>query len=391
MKTKLTAVITTALITSLLLFSFTGCASVSDSPSDSGASPSQSITGTSPSGDSPSDNPSAPAKGTPEKTNFTVGTLNSTAHLLAFVADGENFFKEEGLTVTVSPFASSGELVAGLEAGSLDVAFIGSVPTVTNQAAGHDITIFGGAMTNGHGYVIKTDLVPAGFAQGDITVLKGKNVASVKNSIQDFELLVLLRDNGLEIGEGEDKVNVVYFGSQADAYNALAGAEIDAASVYSPYASVAVAAGHTVVYYCNEVEAFHDQPCCRQVALTSALAQYPNSYIAFERALIKAYKLVQQDRQKTIDHVEKYIKIEKSQIEYEVYGGHAQSVPDPDKKATVTLKNGVVEFGYTDGKDYDIEPLYNTELYKTALEQLIAEYPDESVYKDLKTHFDTAN
>jgi NitT/TauT family transport system substrate-binding protein len=118
-------------------------------------------------------------KGTPEKSTFDVGTLNSTAYLLVFIAVEEGFLAEEGLKATATPFASAGELVAGLEGGQLDAAFIGSVPTITNQASGHDITIFGGAMTNGHGYVIKTNLVPDGFKEGDITVLKGKNIASV--------------------------------------------------------------------------------------------------------------------------------------------------------------------------------------------------------------------
>ena len=36
-----------------------------------------------------------------EKTKFTIGHLNSTAHLLAFVAQEEGFFKEEGLSATV--------------------------------------------------------------------------------------------------------------------------------------------------------------------------------------------------------------------------------------------------------------------------------------------------
>ncbi|MDR3288813.1 MAG: ABC transporter substrate-binding protein [Peptococcaceae bacterium] len=335
--------------------------------------------------------PVTPEKGALEQTTFQLGHLNSTAHLLAFVAAEEGFFKDEGLTATLTLFASAGELVAGLESDKLDAAFIGSVPVVTQQAAGHDITIFGGAMTNGHGYVIKNQYVPAGFKEGDITVLKGRNVASVKNSVQDYELLVLLKNAGIEIGEGADKVNVVYFDSQKDAYNALASDQIDAVSVYSPYASIAQAAGHTVVYYCNEEEVFADQPCCRQVALTSALAAKPNTYIAFERALIKAYKFSQDNHAKTIADVGKYITIEPSQIEYEVYGGHARSVPDPDKKGTVALKDGVVAFGYTQGQDYDIEKLYNIDVYKTALDQILAENPNDSVYKALKTHFESAN
>jgi NitT/TauT family transport system substrate-binding protein len=326
-----------------------------------------------------------------EKTTVNVGHLNSTAHLLAFVAAEEGFFKEEGLTVTVNQFASAGELVAGLEGGNLDVSFIGSVPTITSQAAGHDISIFGGAMTNGHGYVIKTELLPEGFKEGDIEVLRGKNIASVKNSVQDYELLVLLRKYNIEIGEGDNQANVVYFESQKDAFNAMAGSEIDAVSVYSPYASIAVNNGYTPVYYCTDIEEFKDQPCCRQVALTSALKEYTNTYKAFERALIKAYKFTQENREETVDDVAKYITIDKSQIEFEVYGGHAHSVPDPDKNATEHFQHGVVEFGYTDGVDYDINTLYNTEIYKAALDSLIAENPDDEIYKNLADRFETAD
>jgi len=322
---------------------------------------------------------------------FQLGHLNSTAHLLAFVAVEEGFFKEEGLNATLTQFASAGELVAGLESGKLDAAFIGSVPVITNQAAGHDITVFGGAMSNGHGFVLKTKFIPAGFKQGDISVLKGRNIATNKNSVQDYELLSLLKLNGIAIGEGPDKVNIVYFESQKDAYNALASDQIDGVSVYSPYASIAKNAGHTVVYYCNELEVFENQPCCRQVALTGALAAKPDLYIAFERAIIKAYKFSQENRPKTIEDVAKYITIDKKDIEYEVYGGHALSHPDPDKKATAALKKGVVEFGYSNGKDYDLDKLYNLDIYKKALAQILAESPNDSIYKSLEAHFKTAN
>jgi NitT/TauT family transport system substrate-binding protein len=314
--------------------------------------------------------------------SFNLGHLNSTAHLLAFVAKEEGFFAEEGLDATLTQFASAAELAAGLESNKLDVAFIGSVPAVTFQATGHDLTIFGGAMTNGHGYVIKSNLVPAGFVEGDISIFRGKNIASVKNSVQDYELLVLLKNNNLVIGKD---VNVVYFNNQTEAYNALQNREIDAVSVYSPYASRARSEGHTVVYYCNEKTEFHDQPCCRQVAYTPAIKANPALYQAAERAFIKAYKFSQENREKTIDDVNKYIPLARDLVEYEVYGGHSVSTPDPDKKATVSLKEGVVAFGYTN--DYDIEPLYNTAIYKAALDELLKTNPNDSIYKELLAHF----
>ena len=124
------------------------------------------------------------AKAALEKTSFNLGHLNSTAHLLGFVAKEEGYFEEEGLDVTLTLFSSAAELSSGLESEKLDVAFIGSVPALTFQSKGHDLTIFGGEMTNGHGYVIKPEYVE-GKSDWDVSILKGRNVASVKNSVQD--------------------------------------------------------------------------------------------------------------------------------------------------------------------------------------------------------------
>ena len=320
-----------------------------------------------------------------EKTKFTIGHLNSTAHLLAFVAQEEGFFKEEGLNATLLQFASAGELAAGLESGKLDVAFIGSVPSLTFQSNGRDLTIFGGAMTNGHGYVIKKEFT-GGKDNLGVQILKGRNVASVKNSVQDAELLLLLKNAGIKVGKGKDEVNIVYFDSQKDAYAALQNSTIDAVSAYSPYTSLAKGQGYNVVYYCANEPALKNQPCCRQVAYTPALKAAPKSYKAFERALIKAYKFSQENQPKTIKDVKKYIDINEDYIKTEVYGGFSFSSPDPDKQGTSNLKTTVVELGYT--KDYDINKLYNTSIYKDALDSLLAEAPNDKIYKELKKHFD---
>ena len=371
MNKKLTAAVLAAALT-LSITALAGCNSSSDNTSTNASSNSSSSTGAL------------------EKTSFNLGHLNSTAHLLGFVAKEEGYFEEEGLDVTLTLFSSAAELSTGLESDKLDVAFIGSVPSITFQSKGHDLTIFGGAMTNGHGYVIKPQYVE-GLDKWDVSILKGRNVASVKNSVQDAELQILLKDKGIEIGEGEDKVNIVYFDSQKDAYNALQNDSIDAVSAYSPYTSLAESQGYKIVYRkivyrCSEEPLLENQPCCRQVASTAALSQYPNSYKAFERALIKAYKFTQENQEQTIKDVKKYIDIEENLIKTELYGGYGTSVPDPDKQGTVALKKSIVELGYTE--DYDIDKLYNTDIYKNALESLISENPDDKVYAELKQHFD---
>ena len=66
-----------------------------------------------------------------EQIPFTLGYLTTTSHLLAFIAKEEGYFAEEGLDVELIPFASAGELATGLEVGKLNVALIGSVPSIT--------------------------------------------------------------------------------------------------------------------------------------------------------------------------------------------------------------------------------------------------------------------
>ena len=375
---------------------FTGCAGLNSSSSSknsesttNSSAASESNSGNSTTAENASNKSSEAATGksdtkigSPEKSSISIGYLNSTAHLLAFVAEEEGYFEEEGLDVNLVQFSSASELVNGLESDKLDVAFIGSVPTLTFQSQGHDISIFGGAMTNGHGYVIKSK-----YAEKDeqgVEVLKGRNVASVKNSVQDAELQILLKNAGIKIGEGDDEVNIVYIDSQKDAYSALLNDSIDAASVYSPYASLAKSQGYKVVYYCAHEKALENQPCCRQVAKTSALKDNPNTYTAVERAFIKAYRFTQTDHEGTVKDVKKYIDIDEDFIDTEVYGGYSVSSPDPDKKGTLTLKDTIVELGYT--SDYDIEPHYNTTIYKKALDSILAEGSDD-IYKSLEDHF----
>ncbi len=90
MKTK---IITAFLAAALLTAAFTGC----NTSSDSVASPETSAAASS-------------DEAKLEKKTFNLGHLNSTAHLLGFVAKEEGFFEEEGLDVTLTLFSSAAEL-----------------------------------------------------------------------------------------------------------------------------------------------------------------------------------------------------------------------------------------------------------------------------------------
>jgi len=326
-----------------------------------------------------------------ELIDFNLGLGLGRNHMLGLIAKEEGFFEEEGLNVTIVPLTGNSQTVVSIESGKLDAAFVGSVPTTTFIAAGHDLTVFGGAMTGGHGYVIKNKYVPAGWKEGDLSILKGLNVANFQLSIMDYEIKYLLNQQGIEVGEGPDKVNIIYFAGANEVYAALLNDEIAAASVVPPFIAIANKDGYTPLFYCKDIDRFRNHPCCRQIALTKDIDANPEIYIALERALIKAYKFSQENHEKTIDDVIVYAPIDKDILEYEIYHGHALSHPDPDKKSTAILKGDVVTFGFTDGADFDIEQHYNIDIYKTALAQLIAKYPNDPVYKEMEAYFNSAN
>lgn len=372
-KRALTALLLAAALT---VCGLTGCNSEesTDSKNSGNATSAASGTDSNSSGDHPL-----------EKTSLNIGYLNSTAHLLAFVAQEEGYFAEEGFT-DVNLIQTDQTMLASLEAGKFDMALMGALSAQIYQSQGSDITIFAGAMTNGHGYVIKSEYT-GGKDNLGVEVLKGRNVASVKNSVMDYELRVLLKNANIEVGEGKDKVNIVYFANMNDAFAALKGNNIDSACVYTPFASLAKSQGYNVVFYCSDEEALQNQPCCRQVASTKFFKENPNYFYHLERAMLKAYKFSQENEEKTIQDIKKYIDIDESQINVEVYGGYSWSNPDPDKQACVQQKNDLLEFGYME-KDYDLEKLFDTEIYSEALDSLIAENPDDKIYKEQKEHFD---
>ncbi len=92
MKKRILAALFAATLT---LTAFAGCNTASsDSTSENSASASTA-----------KESGTEAAKATLEKTSFNLGHLNSTAHLLGFVAKEEGYFEEEGLKSSTLPLS----------------------------------------------------------------------------------------------------------------------------------------------------------------------------------------------------------------------------------------------------------------------------------------------
>lgn len=318
--------------------------------------------------------------GEAEKVDFKIGYLASTGHILYFIAQEKGYFAEEGLNTELVLFNNSGEGITAVANGKLAAGPFGSSAPLVYMSKGSPITIFGGQMSQGHALVAK----PEKAAElADLKNLKGKTVATIRLATGDIVFREAALQQGLKIGED---VTFKEMESASAALEAVKNGSADAAVVWTPFRKTAEQQGLQVVKYSPEVPGFENHPCCRQIASTKALKEKPEQYIAFQRALIKAYRFYKNNQQESIDILAKYVDIDKKILYEETYGPYVESNPDPNKKAVVDFYKYMKDVGYIE-KDFNVREHINTEVYQKALDSLLEAEPNDPVFLKLKEDF----
>ncbi len=315
-------------------------------------------------------------------TKLNVGYLPSPGHLLYFIAQEEGYFEEEGLDVNLVLFNENNSELAALESGKIDVGAFGSSELVTFLADGHELSVFAGAMKAGHALIVKNSLIE-GIPENEWTLdlLAGKTIGV--ESVDSGH--IVYREALKKLGYGDDDVNFKIFADGADAYASLKNNEIDGAVLYAPYRILAENEGYTIFSNSGDVDGFHNHVCCRQASLTSELEENPDTYKAFLRALIKAYKFYKEDEDKSVDDIAVYVDVDKDLLKTDTYDYDEEIAnPDPDIENMVSFYKALVDLGFV--KEFDIEKSLTSDLYLDALNELLEETPNDEVYKSLKSY-----
>ena len=320
--------------------------------------------------------------------HFSIGYLPSTGHLLYFVAKEEGFFEKEGLDAELQLFDSNNNMLSSLESGKLDAGALGSTESVSYLQQGYDLSIIGGIMKEGHALLVKPDVVegvdPKDYS---LELLRGKRIAVVPLGTQDIVWRIGFRNIGMEVGKDVEFVDVE---SGTAAFAALNNADIDGALVFTPFRAQGVNDGYVILDYSGDIEGFEEHPCCRNMAEKEKIKADRDAYVSYLKALIQAYKFYQENQDKTVEDIVKYVSVDPNLIRQETYGVHISSYPDPDKKTVVEWKNHMVDLGYFE--DFDVEAGIDTSLYKEALDAVIADHPDDAAfYQTMVTHYEEFN
>jgi len=167
---------------------------------------------------------------------------------------------------------------------------------------------------------------------------------------------------------------------------ALKKGTVDAALIWTPYVAMAEDQGVKVAMYITEL--FENNVCCRQAVMKSNLEKNPQLWENFMAALIKAYDFYQTNHKETIDITAKYVKVDKKYLEKETYAENATMIcsPDPLRKSTIKYWDIMKKTGYITS-DINMDEHINISLYKSALDSLVKQSPENANYKKLAAEF----
>lgn len=318
-------------------------------------------------------------------TKMNIGYLPSPEHLLLYVAHEKGFFKENGIDSTLYQFTNSAEGMNSILAEKIDVGPFGVSAPLAFISKGADAVVIGGANSGACALVVMPDRYEE---LKDITNYKGKKIASVRLSTADVIFRGALLDAGIDWRKDEAKM--IEMESPAATMEALKKGRVDAALIWTPFVAMAEDLGVKVAMHITDL--YENNVCCRHAVLRENLQAHPQLWANFMAALIQAYDFYMTNHEETIDITAKYVRVDKKYLEKETYADDATMICSPDPmRLSVNKYWGIMQQTGFIKTDIDINDHINVASYKTALDTLLKESPQNQNYLKLAADFDRQN
>jgi len=181
------------------------------------------------------------------QTTVGVGMTNVSSDASFFIADKKGYFRDEGIAVTMTPFASAAKMIAPLGTGQLEVGggtVAAGLYNAVERGINMKIVADKASVKDGYEYstlLVRKDLVDSGRYRS-LADLKGMNVATgAQGSGSESSLNEALKKAGLKFAD----VNVVYMGFP-EMLAAFKNKGIDACITNEPTVTRAIQGGFAV-------------------------------------------------------------------------------------------------------------------------------------------------
>ena len=307
-------------------------------------------------------------KETPEVDTIHWARANS-GNILVTIAKQQGYFDEVGINVIEDPVESSTAALQALQAGQVDVTSNqGTNNPLQFISTGSDFSIVGGYILKGMYIIGKKDT-----QYKDVTSLKGSKFSYA--GVHPVVGMALL-DAGID---PNNDVEWLTYSTNSDRLAAVVSGEADYA-VLSGDQLYAVGNNDQI-----EIKAWLDDlvpnyGCCRMNMNTDFVKKNPTTVKLLLKSLIRAEQWYLANKEECVKILAKEIGAEEDYVAAYLLNDNYVSSVDPCKNSVVKTWDAMIKMGFIDQADADkinIEDHINTELYKEALDECVAEYHDE--------------
>lgn len=320
------------------------------------------------------------------ETSVVRWNYGTSGNVLVTIAEEKGYFKDYGIELEMVSATANADAMSLLATNQVDVVSnSGTSNPLQLLASGVDITIFGGHMVTGCMPVIARK----GTVWNGPEDLIGKKFACNPSY---FAFTGAVMDLGYE--KPLEAVEWVTYSNYSDAMAAVIKGEVDYA-LQGTGQNFAVKENPDVEIMCYQSDVMPNYSCCRLAAPTEFVKKNPTTVKLILKALLRAQCYYENNKEEAIALQAKNIDTSEEYVEAYMNDEHYFVHADPIKNSVVRAWNILDATGFLseNAKNIRIEDHVNTELYKEAMEEVIAEYGDEDpeFYNGLRTFFEENN
>lgn len=312
------------------------------------------------------------------------GTMIKAA--LIIIADEMGLDEEEGVNVELVSTTSSADALTSIISNKdeLDAWGMQIMPTSTFIANGADLVIFGGNAAEGGAMIAKEGM---GEHYQDLNNLKGKTILGIRGETGVLTVIGLLQDLGFDM---EKDITIRW----ADAPSVLEGVrkgEGDVGFLPIEYTYFDEEVDVDVVFQVGEVAP--NYICCRLTTSREILEARRDDFVNVLKASIRAYKVYKDDPETTIRILSEFSGQSEEYIQQNIYVDRIRFTPDPYSDAIVPFYEILRQMDFFEDPDTDIDVRDHIDIsiYKQALDEIVAEYPNDATYQELVELFEQQN
>jgi NitT/TauT family transport system substrate-binding protein len=342
---------------------------------------------------------SVPAEAASTLTKIKVGIIQEGAvrPALVIVAESLGYYEAEGVDVEFVYIDGGGTAWTSIEAGNLDVYPYAVCTPLSVISQNGNFVIFAGTATEGSSVVVSDKA-------GDVDFSDYRNWAGKKIGVEviaESETLPLIREDLRAIGV-LDQVEFVVIDDAQARLEALRKGAIDAATLTEERVAIAKELGLKEAFPIGEK--YPDYVCCRQTTSFKSLKEKRDSYVKYLKAQIRAYRDYKINTEIVVRSLAEFLKVEpefvrnyiatpKDKASKSSFVNFKNQVnPDPSFNKVEQLYKGLLaEKVLIEEEGVNLKDHFNISVFKEALDELVKEYPDDEVYKEVAANYERNN